>query len=115
MPSKMSDNVTVQYTETAKTSVKVISEFLRSKEIDPRPIIQKLVKEFENKVCSFPEGSPISAKLMKLGCSKYRECNTSGGYRIIYSIDNGNQISAHVIMAQKQDIQHLLFTRLIEI
>lgn len=106
--------IDVIYTETAKFCVNKIAFFLRSNNIDPRPVLRLAIQEFENRVTAFPTSSPISPQLSKLGGMKYRECNTESGYRFFYSINNAqNRIVVHVIQAQREDIQQLLFDRII--
>ncbi|ECC8734980.1 plasmid stabilization protein, partial [Salmonella bongori] len=41
------------------------------------------------------------------------ECNTAGGYRVLYSVD-GSTVTAHAILSHRQDIKQLLFKRLIQ-
>lgn len=52
------------------------------------------------------------AYVHKIGCAKYREFNHAGGYRVLYSVDGG-LVTAHAILSHRQDIQQLLFKRLI--
>ncbi|QOL14641.1 type II toxin-antitoxin system RelE/ParE family toxin [Dickeya dianthicola] len=77
-------------------------------------MITAVIEHFEPRVNDFPLGCQICPELLKIGCAKYRECNTPDGYRVLYSVD-GNEITAHAILSQKQDIQHLLFKRLISV
>ncbi|MFT8210943.1 MAG: type II toxin-antitoxin system RelE/ParE family toxin [Symbiopectobacterium sp.] len=114
MTTTQKAGIDVIYTETAKFCVNKIAFFLRSNNIDPRPVLRLAVQEVENKVFAFPLSCPISPQLSKLGCMKYRECNTESGYRFFYSINNAQKmIVVHVIQAQREDIQQLLFDRII--
>jgi len=47
-----------------------------------------------------------------LGISRYRECYTSGGYRIFYSLALPN-VFVHLLLSSRQSIQNLLFRRLL--
>ncbi|MHA7845970.1 type II toxin-antitoxin system RelE/ParE family toxin [Serratia sp. D1N4] len=103
------------YSETAKMTMQTIAYFLRSHQIEPRPVIGKILDEFEEKTGVFPEGSPICAELLTLGCAKYRECNTTDGYRVLYSInDKEKVIYVHAVLSQRQNIASLLFNRILE-
>ncbi|MDI5530939.1 type II toxin-antitoxin system RelE/ParE family toxin, partial [Salmonella enterica subsp. enterica serovar Cerro] len=51
-------------------------------------------------------------ELLKIGCAKYREFNHAEGYRVLYSVD-GTLVTAYAILAHRQDVQQLLFKRLI--
>ncbi|WMV72482.1 type II toxin-antitoxin system RelE/ParE family toxin [Xenorhabdus griffiniae] len=112
----MSENktVTIKYTDTAKYSVKDIANFLRAKDIDPSPIINDFISEFESKVGIFPLSCPISFQLSKIGVFEYRECNAKNGYRILYTVDSETDVVVHIILNQRQDIQALLLKRMIE-
>ncbi|MCE9872706.1 type II toxin-antitoxin system RelE/ParE family toxin [Hafnia alvei] len=105
--------LSIEYTETAKSTLNDIVYYLQYNQIDPRPIVGEMLDDFENKVGIFPQGCPIAPELVKIGCDKYRECNTANGYRILYSATE-ERITVHVILSQRQDIQQLLFKRLIE-
>ncbi|MBG6243843.1 plasmid stabilization protein [Candidatus Symbiopectobacterium sp. 'North America'] len=114
MTARHKTGVDVTYTETAKFCVNKIAFFLRSNNTDHRSVLQLAIQEFENIVTAFPASCPISPQLFKLGCMKYRECNTESGYRFFYSINSvQNRIVVHVIQAQREDIQQLLFDRII--
>ena len=63
-------------------------------------------------VGQFPLGCQICPELLKIGCAKYREFNHAEGYRVLYSVD-GTLVTAHAILAHRQDVQQLLFKRLI--
>lgn len=106
--------VTIQYTDTAKYSVKNIANFLRAKDIDPLPIINDFISEFESKVSIFPLSCPISFQLSKIGVFEYRECNTKNGYRILYTVDSETDVVVHIVLHQRQDTQTLLLKRMIE-
>lgn len=114
MPNK-NNLVNIEYTETAKSNITTIANFLKAKNVEPKSIINAALKEFENKVGIFPESCPISPQLVSIGCAKYRECNTKNGYRFLYSV-NGDveEITCHSIVRQEQDLQGLLFSRMIE-
>ena len=109
--------VTFIYSGTAKMTMQTIAYFLRSHQIDPKPVIKRALVEFEEKTGVFPEGSPVCDELLALGCAKYRECNTADGYRVLYSTTFGKEdtrIYVHVMLSQKQDIASLLFNRILE-
>lgn len=110
----MDDSRTVFiYTRTAKVCVDQIVTHLQRIDIEPRPVIAEILDEFEARVERFPLGCQQCPELVKLGCAKYRECNTSGGYRVLYSIDE-ETINVHAVLSHRQDIQQLLFKRLIQ-
>lgn len=105
------------YSETAKITMQTIAYFLRSHQIEPKPIIKKALAEFEEKIGVFPEGSPVCDALLELGCAKYRECNTADGYRVIYSTTLGEEetkVYVHALLSQRQNIASLLFNRILE-
>lgn len=104
----------IEYTQTAVSNLNDIVYYLQRNQIDPRPIVGEMLDDFENKVGMFPKGCPISPELVKIGCDKYRECNTGNGYRVLYSVSE-EVITVHVILSQRQDVQQLLFKRLIEV
>lgn len=109
--------VTFIYSETARMTMQTIAYFLRSHRIEPKPVITRALVEFEEKTGVFPEGSPICDELLALGCAKYRECNTTDGYRVLYSITVGEaevRIDVHAVLSQRQNIANLLFNRILE-
>ncbi|KKZ18115.1 hypothetical protein AAY84_12245 [Serratia marcescens] len=109
--------ITVIYSDTARMTIKTIADFLRFRQIEHKSVIAKILDEFEGKTMAFPEGSPICAELLSLGCSKYRECNTADGYRVLYSIaskSGGVVIHVNAVISQRQSISGLLFSRIIE-
>jgi len=108
----MTNVVKIEYTQTAKITLNDIIFHLKTNSIDPLPVINAILNEFEDRVKTFPSSCQISPELLKIGCSAYRECNTHGNYRVIYSFNN-SIITVHVILAQKQDIQQALFKCLI--
>jgi plasmid stabilization system protein ParE len=101
-----------EYTLTAKHCIDDIVSFLRRIGVEPRPVIADILNHFEKTVGQFPLGSHICPELLKIGCAKYREYNTQAGYRVLYSVDNST-ITAHAVLSQRQDIQQLLFRRLV--
>ena len=105
--------VKVEYTQTARVSVQDIVNNLKRNRQDPAPVLTALLNEFEGKVTMFPLGCPVSPELVKTGVDRYRECNTANGYRVFYSV-SADTVTVHVILSQRQDIQQLLFKRLIE-
>lgn len=114
MKSDETGKTAIQYTETARFSIQQAARFLKSKGVDPRAILSDVIAEFENRVISFPQSCAISQQLSEIGCHAYRECNTTNGYRILYSYDESdNRITVHAIIHQKQDIQGLLFQTII--
>ena len=106
--------VAIQYTKTVRVCIEDIANHLRRVEVEPKEVITGIIEHFENRVSDFPLGCQVCPELLKIGCAKYRECNTPDGYRVLYSVD-GNEITAHAILAYKQDIQRLLFKRLISV
>ena len=106
--------MTDQYTGTVRTCLGEIASYLRRVNVGPASVIPAILEHFEIKVGKFPQGCQICPELLKIGCVKYRECNTTDGYRILYSVEE-RVITAHVVMSQRQDIQQLLFRRLISI
>ncbi|MGA4583877.1 type II toxin-antitoxin system RelE/ParE family toxin [Enterobacter hormaechei] len=105
--------VTFEYTLTAKHCIEDIVTFLRRADVEPRPVIEEIIEQFERTVGQFPLGCQICPELVKIGCAKYREFNTASGYRVLYSVE-GATITAHAVLAHRQDIQQLLFKRLIQ-
>ena len=106
------DDITFVYTLTAQNGLHIIASFLRRLEVKPRPVIAALLEQYESTVGAFPYGCQICPELLKLGCAQYREFNSQDGYRILYAVDE-NVLTAHAIVAQRQDIKQLLFNRLI--
>lgn len=106
--------VEIQYTRTVKICIDDIASHLRRIEVEPKEVITAIIEHFENRVSDYPLGCQICPELLKIGCAKYRECNTPDGYRVLYSVD-ADEITVHAILSHKQDIQHLLFKRLISI
>ncbi|WP_149570828.1 type II toxin-antitoxin system RelE/ParE family toxin [Serratia bockelmannii] len=110
-------NVAFIYSSTAKMTMQTIAHFLRSRQLDPKPVIANVLDEFEEKTGLFPEGSPVCQELLELGCAKYRECNTANGYRVLYSTRQNEKdgvIYVHAVLSQKQHIASLLFNRILE-
>lgn len=106
--------IVIQYTRTVKTCIDDIASHLRRIESEPKEVIRGIVEYFEKRVSDFPLGCQVCPELLKIGCAKYRECNTPDGYRVLYSVED-DVITAHAILSHRQDIQHLLFKRLIRI
>lgn len=107
------NKVNIEYTLTVKTCIEEIASFLRAKEVNPKDVISEILEQFEEKVSTFPLGSPYCPELLGLGVTRYRECNVSTGYRVLYSV-NGDTVTAHAILSQRQDIKQLLFKRMIQ-
>lgn len=107
-------HVTIQYTKTVRICIEDIASHLRRIEIEPKDVIIGIIEHFENRVSGFPLGCQVCPELLNIGCAKYRECNTPDGYRVLYSVD-GCEITAHAVLSQKQNIQQLLFKRLISV
>jgi plasmid stabilization system protein ParE len=105
--------VTFEYTLTVKHCIEDIVTFLRRADVEPRPVIEELLGQFEKTVGQFPQGCQICPELVKIGCAKYREYNSADGYRVLYSVDD-TTITTHAVLAHRQDIQQLLFKRLIQ-
>ncbi|ASO62583.1 type II toxin-antitoxin system RelE/ParE family toxin [Salmonella enterica] len=108
----MKQQVTFEYTLTVKHCIDIIAGFLRRVDVEPRPVIADILTQFESAVAQFPLGCQIYPELLKIGCAKYREFNHAEGYRVLYSVD-GALVTAHAILAHRQDVQQLLFKRLI--
>jgi plasmid stabilization system protein ParE len=106
--------VVIQYTKTVKICIDDIASHLRRIEVDPKEVISGILEHFEKRVNDFPQGCQICPELLKIGCAKYRECNTPDGYKILYSVEDG-VVTAHAILSHRQDIQNLLFKRLISV
>ncbi|MRT59037.1 type II toxin-antitoxin system RelE/ParE family toxin [Enterobacteriaceae bacterium RIT693] len=105
--------VRIEYTLTLKTCVDHIAVFLRHTGVEPKGVIANILDEFEGKVSAFPLGCQVCPELLNLGVSKYRECNSSDGYRVVYSTE-GSTVTAHAILSHRQDVKQLLFKRLIQ-
>lgn len=105
--------VSIEYTLTVKTCVDHIAVFLRNAGVEPKGVIANILDEFEGKVSAFPLGCQVCPELLNLGVSKYRECNTSDGYRVVYSTE-ASTVTAHAILSHRQDVKQLLFKRLIQ-
>ncbi|MEH4929597.1 type II toxin-antitoxin system RelE/ParE family toxin [Enterobacter cloacae] len=105
--------VKIEYTETVRTCLSEITSHLRQEEVDPGPVLAEILDQYENRVSIYPYGCQSSPELLNLGVSKYRECNTANGYRVLYTIDD-SIVTTHAILAQRQDIKQLLFRRLIK-
>lgn len=108
----MEPKITFTYTLTVRHCINDIATHLRRAGLEPRPMIAEILAQFEKIVGQFPQGSQICPELMKIGCAKYREFNHADGYRILYSVE-GKVVTAHAILAHRQDVQQLLFNRLI--
>lgn len=106
--------VMIQYTKTVKICIDDIANHLRRVEVDPKDVISGIIEHFESRVSDFPLGCQTCPELLKIGSAKYRECNTPGGFRVLYSVE-GDVITAHAILSHRQDIQNLLFKRLISV
>ncbi|MGL1812256.1 UNVERIFIED_CONTAM: type II toxin-antitoxin system RelE/ParE family toxin [Serratia marcescens] len=108
----MEQAVTFEYTLTVKHCIDTIAGFLRRVDVEPRPVIADILTQFERIVGQFPKGCQICPELLKIGCAKYREFNHVEGYRVLYSVEAAT-VTAHAILSHRQDIQQLLFKRLI--
>jgi len=104
--------VNFEYTLTFKLCIDNITSHLRRVDVAPRSVIADILTQFENVVGQFPLRYEICPELEKMGCAKYREFNHAEGYRVLYSVD-GTLVTAHAILSHRQDIQQLLFKRLI--
>ncbi|WP_254303112.1 type II toxin-antitoxin system RelE/ParE family toxin [Rahnella sp. BCC 1045] len=95
-------------------SIDEIASFQTSQGNDALKNINAVLDEFEAKVKIFPLSCPVAPDLAALGIIKYRECNTLNAYRIIYTYDEpANLISVYVLLSQRQNVQELLFKKLI--
>lgn len=108
----MRERMDIEYTATAKSTLLEIVHHLKTNNVLPVPVVESIISGFEARVSLFPTGCQICPELLKIGCDKYRECNTLNGYRVIYSLED-SLITVHAFLAQKQDIQQTLFNRLI--
>lgn len=108
----MEHKITFEYTLTVKLCIDDIVIHLRRAQVDPRPVVADILTHFERTVGQFPLGCQICPELLKIGCAKYREFNHARGYRVLYTFE-GAVATAHAILAYRQDIQQLLFKRLI--
>lgn len=106
--------VVIQYTLTVKVCIEDIANHLRRMEVEPKEVIGGIIEHFESRARNFPLGCQVCPELLKIGCAKYRECNTQDGYRVLYSVES-DVITAHAILSHRQNIQNLLFKRLISI
>lgn len=104
----------IQYTRTVKVCLEDIVSHLRRIEVEPKEVISGIIEHFESRINEFPLACQICPELLKIGCAKYRECNTPDGYRVLYSIED-DIITTHAILSDKQDVQNLLFKRLISL
>lgn len=112
--SATKSKITIEYLQTVKLSIDEIASFQTSQGNAPLKIINAVLDEFETKVKVFPLSCPVSPDLAALGIIKYRECSTLSGYRIIYTYDEpANLISVYVLLSQRQNVQALLFKKLI--
>lgn len=108
----MEQQVTFEYSFTVKHCIDTIAGFLRRVDAEPRLVIADILTQFEGTFGQFPPGCKICPALLKIGCAKYREFNHAEGYRVLFSVD-GTLVTAHAILAHRQDVQQLLFKRLI--
>jgi len=112
--SATKSKITIEYLQTVKLSIDEIASFQTLQGNAPLKIINAVLDEFETKVKVFPLSCPVSPDLAALGIIKYRECSTLSGYRIIYTYDEpANLISVYVLLSQRQNVQALLFKKLI--
>lgn len=106
-------DVTIEYTETARSTLFQLRNHLIASGVAPLPVIERIIEEFESRVSAFPVGCQLCPGLLKIGSDRYRECTTQQGYRVLYSV-HGLRIRAHAVLSQRQDIVQLLYNRLIE-
>ncbi|MBJ9224835.1 type II toxin-antitoxin system RelE/ParE family toxin [Citrobacter braakii] len=107
------ESVKIEYTHTVKTCIDDIANYLYHVDVEVKPVITDILEQFEKQVSQFPLGCQVCPELIKIGVAKYRECNTAGGYRVLYSVDSST-ITAHAILSHRQDVKQLLFKRLIQ-
>ena len=105
--------INIEYTRTARHSLADIVSHLEWCQQASAPVVNEILSEFEERIMTFPKGCPVSPTLLKIGVSRYRECNTANGYRVLYSVNN-DTVTVHLFLAQRQDVQQLLFKRLID-
>ncbi|MGK0662965.1 type II toxin-antitoxin system RelE/ParE family toxin [Serratia marcescens] len=118
MPQRTTNSnaVNVTYTETAIFGARKIVKFLSNQGVqDPKSVIDAATANFEKVVTAFPKGFGVSIELSKIGCMKYLEYNSSNGYRILYTVNQAEtEVDVHVIISQRENVQQLLFERIIE-
>ncbi|WP_312409928.1 addiction module toxin RelE [Pseudescherichia sp.] len=116
MSNQKSSTVSVNYTESFRFTLIDVVEFLAESITNPKAFADKQLDEFEGRIEVFPCGCRVSPELEKLGCVRYRECITNDGYRVLYTYDEeANLVTAHAFLSKRQDIQNLLFKRIIAI
>lgn len=105
--------VSFDYLETFKICLDDAASFLRLAGTEPKPVLSAVLEKFEEKVGSFPLSCPISSQLLELGVSKYRECLV-GNYRIFFSYSEKSYcVTVYALVSQRQDIQKILYRRLV--
>lgn len=100
-----------QYTRTVSTCINDIANCLIRVGVALQPVLSHLLTRFEENVSTFPKGCQVCPELLKPGCVRYRQFNSDDGYRVLHSVD-GEGVTVHAILAQRQDIKQLLFKRL---
>lgn len=104
----------IQYTKTVSVCIEDIASHLLRVDVEPASVISTILDHFEYRVVNFPLGCQVCPELLEIGCASYRECNTPDGYRVLYTVE-GNIVTGHAILSHRQDIQQLLFRRLISL
>lgn len=103
-------SVHFSYTETFVISVKDSNV--------KKLFMAELIDDFEQRLTPYPEVCEVSKMLRGLGVNKYWEFLSQNGYQIFYSVLknslNGYHVTAHALIHQRQDMQSLLFNRLLE-
>ncbi|QHQ25746.1 hypothetical protein GMX10_18175 [Pectobacterium parvum] len=64
--------VTIEYTSTVRVCISDIVSHLRRVDVEPGPVINEILDQFESKIRQFPLSCQISPELLKIGCGKYR-------------------------------------------
>lgn len=110
--SRQDAELTFVYLPIVRLSIEEIFAFHRRSGNNPGNIVRRSLDEFEQRVALFPERCPVCSELLALGISRYRECHTTDGYRILYSLTLPD-VFVHVLLSPRQSIQNLLFRRLL--
>ena len=106
------EHFSIVYLPTVKLSLQDIAAFHRRLGNDYKSIIARVLDEFEVRVSQHPLSCPVCFELADQGTSRYREFNSSEGYRILFSVEQ-QSVFVHVFLSQRQSIQQLLFRKLI--
>ena len=99
--------INFKYTETFLSIIK-------DQGLDKK-LVNTILDRFERHLNSFPECCGVHVYLQEIGVTKYRGYISPENCTLLYSYENkGNVVTVHAILHQRQDIQKLLFNRIIE-